>query len=104
MDSDDSWTLNSLFEEVYNFPENRPTTMTSAKPFAHRMQTLFHAGELTDVIFHVGDTQEEFCAHRVVLATVSPAFRSMLFGDLFEPSKIIKISDISEIAFKNVLR
>lgn len=102
MESDDALNLKSLFEE-FNFSDNK-TSMVSAKPFAHRMQTLFHTGELTDVTFHVGDTKEEFCAHRVVLATISPAFRSMLFGDLFDPTQVIIISDVSEKAFRNILK
>jgi len=55
----------------------------------------------TDVTFVVGKEETEFPCHRILIATISPVFRAMLYGQMQESldDAVIRIPDIDSRAF-----
>ena len=61
--------------------------------------------EFNDITFIVGENEKEFKANRMLFASISPAFRAMLYGNMKEsaPNATIKIPDIESNGFECVL-
>ena len=67
---------------------------------------LFNDDESCDVTFIVGKDRKEIKVHRVLLASVSPVFKAMLFGNMkeSEPGAEVEIVDIDASAFESVIK
>ena len=73
------------------------------------MFDLLRAGKFADVWFQCedhdkSDKTDTIPAHKLVLASRSPVFEAMFYGDLAESSTIIELPDISKIPFMLFLR
>lgn len=77
-----------------------------SKPYSllDQARALFNQPDLADVFFVVGENKERICAHRIVLAVGSPAFKQMFYGGLKEENDVIEIPDLTAAGFKNALR
>ena len=72
-----------------------------------RNMFMFKNELLSDVSFKVGkddSTSEVMHAHKYVLATASPVFFAMLYGDLAENTNIIDVKDCDPESFTEFLR
>lgn len=80
---------------------------TSRANVRERNMFMFKNELLSDVTFKVGK-DEENCevihAHRYVLATASPVFFAMLFGDLAETKNTVDVKDCDPESFTEFLR
>ena len=72
-----------------------------------RNEFMFNNELLSDIKFQVGkqgDNLKILCGHKYVLATASPVFFAMLFGDLAECGDTIEIKDCEPDSFAEFLR
>eukprot|EP01084_Bolivina_argentea_P155881 271632_1 len=67
---------------------------------------LFENQELCDTTFIVGEDQKEIKTHRLLIATISPVFKAMLFGNMRESeiNSEIEIIDVDSHAFESVVK
>ena len=80
---------------------------TSRANVRERNQFMFRNELLSDVRFKVGKTDGNFDilpAHKYVLATASPVFFAMLYGELAENSEMIEVKDCDPESFVEFLR
>ncbi|UYV74841.1 hypothetical protein LAZ67_12001280 [Cordylochernes scorpioides] len=71
-----------------------------------RTSSLLQNTALSDVTFLVGppSAARRYVGHRVLLAMTSPVFEAMFFGDMADRSRVVRLPDISPVAFENLLR
>ncbi|XP_065057174.1 BTB/POZ domain-containing protein 6-B-like [Rhopilema esculentum] len=80
---------------------------TSRANVRERNQFMFKSELLSDVRFKVGKFDENFeiiYAHKYVLATASPVFFAMLYGELAENTDVIDVKDCDPESFTEFLR
>eukprot|EP01083_Nonionella_stella_P026648 73411_1 len=69
---------------------------------------VLNRSEFTDVTFLVGNNEQKtsFKANRLFLASISPVFKAMMYGQMQEskPDAEIEINDIEPNAFESVLK
>lgn len=70
-----------------------------------RNRHLLETGKFADCKFLVGieDDKNTISAHKIILATASPVFEKMFFGELAEQSYPIVIPDVEPDKFKDLL-
>lgn len=102
-DSSDSEYEIALEEERKSRDDGRPQY---PKIFiSHTLRTLLNSEKFSDVIFHVGQEEEEIYAHRLILASRSPVFKSMFYTE-FEESRqrIVVVRDMRPVIFLDMLQ
>eukprot|EP01084_Bolivina_argentea_P143829 252513_1 len=73
---------------------------------AKHIQNLLDQQKFNDITFIVGKNQTQYSANRLLLASISPVFDAMLYGEMYESKKDaeVHIEDVDESAFKAVLK
>ena len=70
-----------------------------------RISHLFNNPTMSDIKFTCGESKQKyFYAHKFVLATSSPVFYAMFYGDLAEKNSVIHLPDADEESFEAFLR
>ena len=66
---------------------------------------MFNNPSMSDIQFTCGESKRKhFYAHKYVLATSSPVFYAMFYGDLAEKNSVIHLEDADEESFEEFLR
>eukprot|EP01084_Bolivina_argentea_P290644 499295_1 len=67
---------------------------------------LFQNQELCDVTFIVGEERKRIKTHRLLLSSISPVFKAMLYGNMreSEPNSEIEIIDMNSDAFESIVK
>ena len=82
-----------------------PDWQVSKKCMKERISVMFNNELLADVHFIVGSgsSQRRIPAHKFILATGSPVFYAMFYGELAEDKKEVTIPDVEPQAFLELL-
>ena len=74
------------------------------KTVLERSCHMFNNPLMSDITFTCADSDKCFYAHKYVLATSSPVFYSMFYGDLAEKESIIHLPDTNDKSLEEFLR
>ena len=75
------------------------------KTVLERISHMFNNPLMSDIKYTCGDSKRKyFYAHKYVLATSSPVFYAMFYGDLAEKNSVIHLEDADEESFEEFLR
>ena len=78
---------------------------TTKKTVLERSCHMFNNPLMSDITFSCGDSDRKyFYAHKYVLATSSPVFYAMFYGDLAEKNQVIHLPDANEEGLEAFLR
>ena len=83
-----------------------PDWQVTKKCIKERTAVLFNNELMADVHFIVGSETSQRCvpAHKLILATGSPVFCAMFYGELTEDKNEVTIPDVEPQAFFNLLQ
>ena len=85
--------------------QNDQDWQLSKKTVLERNCHMFNNPLMSDITFTCGESKRKyFYAHKYVLATSSPVFYAMFYGDLAEKNSVIHLEDADEESFEEFLR
>ena len=85
--------------------QSDPEWQRTKKTVLERISHMFDNPFMSDIQFTCGESKRKcFYAHKYVLATSSPVFHVMFYGDLAEKNSVIDLADIDEESFEAFLR
>ena len=85
--------------------QNDQDWQLSKKTVLERNCHMFNNPLMSDIKFTCGESKRKyFYAHKYVLATSSPVFYAMFYGDLAEKNSVIHLEDADEESFEVFLR
>lgn len=77
---------------------------TTKKTVLERNCHLFNNSFMSNIAFTCGESDKKFFAHKYVLASSSPVFYAMFYGDLAEKNSVIHLDDADDESLEEFLR